>query len=88
MTDIRLNRHDALRLAAPLLWLGTMFALLLALVMFGLVLSLPMSLYSTYAHREGAWLANLSGGVLVGPLVHVAVVFRERLFLAIHGDPA
>lgn len=74
--------------AAPLLWLGTMFALLLALVMFGLVLSLPMSLYSTYAHREGAWLAGLSGGVLVGPLVHVAVLFRARLFLAIHGDPA
>lgn len=74
--------------AAPGLWLGTTFALLVALIMFGLVLSLPMSIYSTYAHREGAWLANLSGGVLVGPLVHVAVVFRERLFLAIHGDPA
>jgi hypothetical protein len=62
--------------AAPGLWLGTTFALLVALI------------NSTYAHREGAWLANLSGGVLVGPLVHVAVVFRERLFLAIHGDPA
>ncbi|MFZ5446095.1 MAG: hypothetical protein ACOZQL_39275 [Myxococcota bacterium] len=74
--------------AAPLLWLGSMFALLVALVMLGLVLSLPMSIYSTYAHREGAWLANLSGGLLVGPFVHVAVLFRARLFLAIHGDPA
>lgn len=74
--------------AAALLWLGTMFALLLALVMFGLVLSLPMSLYSTYAARDGAWLASVTGGLLVGPLVHVAVLFRARLFLAIHGDPA
>lgn len=73
--------------AAPVLWFLTMFVLLLALVMLSLVLSLPMSLYSTYAHREGAWLASLSGGVLVGPIVHAAVVFRARLFLAIHGDP-
>jgi hypothetical protein len=65
-----------------------MFALLLALVMFGLVLSMPMSLYSTYAARDGAWLASVTGGLLVGPLVHVAVLFRARLFLAIHGDPA
>jgi hypothetical protein len=74
--------------AAPVLWFGTMLALLIALIMFGLVLSLPMSIYSTYAHPEGAWLANLSGGILVGPLVHVVVVYRARLFLAIHGDPA
>jgi hypothetical protein len=74
--------------AAPVLWFGTMLALLIALIMFGLVLSLPMSIYSTYAHPEGAWLANLSGGILVGPLVHLAVVYRARLFLAIHGDPA
>ncbi len=74
--------------AAPLLWLITMLALITALVMVGLVLALPMSLYSTYAHREGAWLAGLSAGLLIGPLVHVAVVFRARLFLAIHGDPA
>lgn len=74
--------------AGPVLWFATMFVLLLALVMLSLVLSLPMSLYSTYAHREGAWLASLSGGVLVGPLVHAASVFRFRLFLAIHGDPA
>ncbi len=74
--------------AAPLVWLGTMFALLVALIMFGLVLSLPMSLYATYAHREGAWLAGLTGGLFVGPLVHLAVVFRARLFLLIHGDPA
>jgi len=74
--------------AAPVLWFGTMLALLIALIMFGLVLSLPMSIYSTYAHPEGAWLASLSGGILVGPLVHVAVVYRARLFLAIHGDPA
>jgi hypothetical protein len=74
--------------AAPLLWLGTMLALLVALLMFGFVLALPMSIFSTYAHREGAWLADLVGGVLVGPLVHAAVVFRARLFLLIHGDPA
>jgi hypothetical protein len=74
--------------AAPMLWFLGMLALLLALVMFWLVLSLPMSLYSWSASRESAWLANLSGGVLVGPLVHAALVFRARLFLAIHGDPA
>lgn len=73
---------------APLLWLGTMFALLTGLVMVGFVLALPMSIFSTYAHREGAWLADLIGGALVGPLVHVAVVYRARLFLCIHGDPA
>lgn len=73
--------------SAPLIWLGTMFALLVGLVMVGLVLSLPMSLYSTYAHREGAWLIGVTGGALVGPVVHVAVVFRGRLFLAVHGDP-
>lgn len=72
---------------APLSWFGAMLGLLVALVMFGLVLSLPMSLYATYAHREGVWLASLSGGILVGPLVHAAVLFRARLFLAIHGDP-
>lgn len=66
---------------APLLWFGTMFALLVGLVMVGFVLALPMSIFSTYAHREGAWLADLIGGALVGPLVHVAVVFRSRLFL-------
>lgn len=74
--------------AAAILWFGVMFVSLLALVMLSLVLSLPMSLYSTYAHREGAWLASLSGGILVGPLVHVVMVFRCRLFLSIHGDPA
>ncbi len=73
---------------APLLWFGTMFALLVGLVMVGFVLALPMSIFSTYAHREGAWLADLVGGALVGPLVHVAVVYRSRLFLSIHGDPA
>lgn len=73
--------------AAAVLWFGSMFVLLLALVMITLVLSLPMSLYSTYAHREGAWLASFSGGLFVGPLVHLAMVFRCRLFLAIHGDP-
>jgi hypothetical protein len=74
--------------SAPILWLGTMFALLTALLMVGFVLALPMSIFSTYAHREGAWLADLTGGFLVGPLVHVAVVYRARLFLSIHGDPA
>ena len=73
---------------APLLWLGTMFALLTSLVMVGFVLALPMSIFSTYAHREGAWLADVMGGALVGPLVHLAVVYRARLFLSIHGDPA
>ena len=73
---------------APLLWLGTMFALLTSLVMVGFVLALPMSIFSTYAHREGAWLADVMGGALVGPLVHHAVVYRARLFLSIHGDPA
>lgn len=77
---------DTLKSAA-LIWLGTMFALLVGLVMVGLVLSLPMSLYSTYAHREGAWLIGVTGGALVGPVVHLAVVFRSRLFLALHGDP-
>lgn len=74
--------------SAPILWLGTMFALLTALLMVGFVLALPMSIFSTYAHREGAWLADLTGGALVGPLVHLAVVYRARLFLSIHGDPA
>ena len=72
---------------APLLWFGTMFALLVGLIMVGFVLALPMSIFSTYAHREGAWLADLIGGALVGPLVHVVVVYRSRLFLSIHGDP-
>ncbi len=72
---------------APLLWFGTMFALLVGLVMVGFVLALPMSIFATYAHREGAWLADLMGGALVGPLVHVTVVYRSRLFLSIHGDP-
>lgn len=74
--------------SAPAVWLVTMFALLTGLVMVGFVFALPMSIFSTYAHREGAWLADLTGGALVGPLVHVAVVYRSRLFLAIHGDPA
>ncbi len=74
--------------SAPILWLGTMFALLTGLLMVGFVLALPMSIFATYAHREGAWLADLIGGALVGPLVHLAVVYRSRLFLAIHGDPA
>lgn len=71
-----------------LLWFGTLLALFVALVMVGLVLALPMSLFSTYARRESPWLADLSGGILVGPLVHAAIVFRGRLFLALHGDPA
>ncbi|MFT3709490.1 MAG: hypothetical protein QM817_17795 [Archangium sp.] len=74
--------------AAPVLWFVSMLAMLLALVMFWLVLSLPMSLYSWSSARESAWLANLSGGVLVGPLVHAALIFRARLFVSIHGDPA
>lgn len=74
--------------SAPVVWLVTMFALLTGLVMVGFVLALPMSIFSTYAHREGAWLADLIGGALVGPLVHLAVVYRSRLFLSIHGDPA
>lgn len=73
---------------APVLWLGTMLALLISLLMFGFVLALPMSIFSTYAHREGIWLADLVGGILVGPLVHVALLYRTRLFLLIHGDPA
>jgi hypothetical protein len=73
---------------APLLWFGTMFALLTGLVMLGFVFALPMSIFSTYAHREGAWLSDLVGGVLVGPVVHLVVIFRARLFLSIHGDPA
>ena len=74
--------------ASPVLWLGTMFALLTGLLMVGFVLALPMSIFATYANRDGAWLADLVGGALVGPLVHLAVVYRSRLFLAIHGDPA
>ncbi len=74
--------------SAPLLWLGTMFALLIGLVMVGFVLALPMSIFATYANREGAWLADVVGGALVGPLVHLGVVYRARLFLAVHGDPA
>lgn len=73
---------------APGLWLGTMAALLIALLLFGFVFALPMTIFSLYADREGAWMASLVGGVLVGPLVHVAVVFRARLFLLVHGDPA
>lgn len=72
--------------SAPLLWFGTMFALLTALLMVGFVFALPMSIFSTYAHREGAWLADVIGGALVGPLVHAAVIYRSRLFLCIHGD--
>ena len=64
-----------------------LFALLTGLLMVGFVLALPMSIFSTYAHREGAWLADVMGGALVGPLVHLAVVYRARLFLSIHGDP-
>ncbi len=78
---------DTLKSAA-LLWLGTMFALLIGLLMLGFVLALPMSIFATYAHRDGAWLADVVGGALVGPLVHLVVVYRARLFLAIHGDPA
>jgi hypothetical protein len=74
--------------SAPLLWFGTMFALLTGLVMLGFVFALPMSIFSTYAHREGAWLADVVGGALVGPIVHLAVIYRARLFLSIHGDPA
>lgn len=71
-----------------LLWLGTMFAALVVLVMMGLAFSMPMSIFSDYAHREGAWLADLSGGVLVGPFVHAIIVYRARLLLALNGDPA
>lgn len=69
-------------------WFTSMFAVLVALVMAGLALALPMNLYATSLNRESAWLADLTGGLLVGPLVHAAVVFRARLFLALHGDPA
>lgn len=78
---------DTLKNSA-LVWLGTMASLLVVVVMLGLVLSLPMSVFSDYAHREGAWLVDVVGGALVGPLVHVAIVYRARLFLALHGDPA
>jgi hypothetical protein len=70
------------------LWFGTMFALLTGLVMMGFVFALPMSIFSTNAYRDGAWLADVVGGALVGPLVHLAVIYRARLFLSIHGDPA
>jgi hypothetical protein len=73
--------------SAPLLWFGTMFALLTGLVMVGFVLALPMSIFSTYTDRKTAWLADVIGGGLVGPLVHLAVIYRSRLFLCIHGDP-
>ncbi len=73
---------------APVLWFGTMFALLTGLVMMGFVFALPMSIFSTNAYRDGAWLADVVGGALVGPLVHLAVIYRARLFLSIHGDPA
>lgn len=78
---------DTLKSSA-IVWLGTMVVLLLVLFMLGLVLSLPMSVFSDYAHREGAWLVDLVGGALVGPLVHAALLYRARLFLALHGDPA
>ncbi|PZR13516.1 MAG: hypothetical protein DI536_12205 [Archangium gephyra] len=78
---------DTLKSSA-VVWLGTMIVLLLVLFMLGLVFSLPMSVFSDYAHREGAWLVDLVGGALVGPLVHVAILYRARLFLALHGDPA
>jgi hypothetical protein len=74
--------------AAPLLWFGTMFAMFIALLMAGFLLALPMSLFSSSTNPQNVWLADVSGGVLVGPLVHVAVVYRARLFLLIHGDPA
>lgn len=70
-----------------LIWLLTISALLVILLLLFLLLHMPMSIYSTYAHRDGAWLAGLTGGILVGPLVHLAVLFRGRLFLALHGDP-
>lgn len=69
-------------------WLGTMFAALIGLTMLGLAFAMPMSIFSDYAHREGAWLADLSGGVLVGPFVHAVVVYRTRILLALNGDPA
>lgn len=72
----------------PLTWGVVQAALLVVLVMLWLVLGLPMSLFSTYASRESAWLADLIGGALVGPVVHLAWLFRARLFLALHGDPA
>lgn len=71
-----------------LAWLGTMAAALLILVMLGLVFSMPMSIFSDYAHREGVWLADLTGGVLVGPFVHAVIVYRARMLLALNGDPA
>ncbi len=74
--------------SAPLLWLGTMLALLIGLVMIGFVLALPFNIFAANTHRESAWLADVVGGALVGPLVHLAVVYRARLFLSIHGDPA
>lgn len=73
--------------AAPLLWFGTMLVLITALLMVGLVLSLPMSMFLATAHRDGEWFATLVGGALLGPFVHAAVVYRGRLLLAIHGDP-
>ncbi len=72
---------------APLVWPGAMLALIILLVMLGIVLSMPMSLFTDYANREGAWLAELTGGVLLGPLVHTALLFRARLLLAINGEP-
>lgn len=74
--------------AAPLLWFGTMFAMFIALLMAGFLFALPMSLISSSTNPQNAWLADVTGGALVGPLVHVAVVYRARLFLLIHGDPA
>ncbi len=72
---------------APLMWLGVNLGLILMLPMLSVALSLPMSLYTHYESRAGAWLTELSGQVLVGPLVHVAFVLRARLFLGINGDP-
>ncbi len=73
---------------SAVIWLGSMAVLLLAIFMIGLVLTLPFSMFTDYAHRESAWVADLVGGSLVGPVVHIAVVYRTRLFLALHGDPA
>ena len=69
-------------------WVCTMAALIIMLVMVGFVLQLFVGLYTMHTSRENEWLGSIVGLALLGPLVHVAVLFRGRLFLALHGDPA
>ncbi len=73
MTDIRLSRHDGLRLAAPLLWLAPVAALP--------VLGLWWLWHS--GHLLG-WLSALLGGAALGLGLQTWLRRRDRRLLAAH----